>query len=560
MPDLSDIGNVVRSLVAAASIVAAAFGFGRPIWRLLAMPGHDRLASLVHSLLIGFSVAAVLLAIGGVWGVLHTPAVLLLTMCGLLFAFVEIACTLAHLRVRGGLPHRTRLGDAKGARHEKIAYGAATIVLGVGLIAALTPPVGDELLTGAWDVPQAVLQGGTFWNIDDGGLHIPTLPQIWSVWGLALDGPVTANLVHWELGVTLAMGTVLLARRWMSREAAWLAGGLVLLAMLPIQRSGIPHAELSGGLMTLGVALALVEARSRSDAFAMWYLFAMLVMFVLNAPRGSEAAFRGLLPLHPLLLVGAGCCLVGGEKRARVLAFGALAGLLVSALIAGGKFYASILPAAAIGAAAGANVLVRLPSLERRGLIGVVSLMFLVQMVESGLTIAPRLAVACGCQSRESYLLAASGSYRAATVFNRVRLPEQRLMSTVPGCLYFASATVAADASEVDASANEAQLIAEAQRRGCEFLLLTQAGPSQSGERAGSAIAGSVESGASNGEKFAGAVEVIPIVEYEFADEYQRTTRYRLWKLQGRRAAASQVLESASSGEEVSSRPRSLAR
>jgi hypothetical protein len=560
MPDLGDLLAVLRSLASAVGISIAAYGFGRPLARMFELAREDRLERGIHSLVLGFPAAGLTLAVCGLLGCLGTVSVSLVTLIGLLLASVEVACSIAdHPRIGGGFVPWGRILPRSSLHWAVVCL--VTAVLTATLMSALVPPTEQALLARMLDAPNNALLAGTFWNGDQASLQLISLTQIWSLWGLALDGPVAANLVHWQVTIVVASAAVLLARHLVSRELAWLAGCLVLI-------SPVCWSQLSAGAATsLAAVLVLLASAGvcQRGRRAVGQLNFALAAFVGSFPGSATDVVEFSLWQHPFLLIALGGLMLG-TLRQRMVFLGILAGLLAAHLLPNAQgLIRIVLPGVAVAGAVGVTVLLRLPTPARGAFVGLLTCLTLLHVGDVVRSALPKVVVALGGQSRESYLLAACGSYRAATVFNQIRLPEQRLFSTSSGCLYFTSPTVtssAFDGAVGVAGFTPAQIAAEAQRQGCDYVLLAQ--PSTSDPRHlldSNASRLACQAGSSlNVEKFAGAVEVIPIVEYEFADEYQRTTRYRLWKLQSRRAAVSPTFESATSGKGVSSRPRPLTR
>jgi len=561
MPDLGDLLAVLHSLASAVGISIAAYGFGRPLARMFDFAREDRLERGIRSLLLGFPAAGLMLAVCGLLGCLGTVSVSFVTLIGLLLASVEIACSIAHHpRLGGGSGPPWAEYLPRSPVHWAVVC-LVTAVLTATLITALVPPTEQALLARMLDAPNSALLAGTFWNGDQASLQLISLPQIWSLWGLALDGPVAANLVHWQLTIVVAAASVLLARQLVSRELAWLSGCLVLIS--PVCWSHLS----AGAAPSLAAALVLLASAgvSQRGRRAVGQLNFALATFVASFPGSLTDVVEFSLWQHPFLLIALGGLMLG-PLRQRIVFLGILAGLLATHLLPKAQGLITImLPGIAVAGAVGVTVLLRLPKAARGAFVGLLMCLTLLHVGDVVRSALPKAAVALGGQSRESYLLAACGSYRAAAVFNQIRLPEQRLFSTSSGCLYFTSpiaTSSALDGALGESGITPAQIAEEAQRQGCDYLLLAQPLTSEPRHPLDSDASGQARQAGKplNVEKFAGAVEVIPIVEYEFADEYQRTTRYRLWKLQSRRAAVSPTFESARSGEGVSSRPRPLTR
>jgi hypothetical protein len=63
----------------------------------------------------------------------------------------------------------------------------------------------------------------------DANATYPLLVEMWYLWALALQGAVAAQLIHWVLGLMLALATMLLASDIVGRQWGWIAGCVVLL-------------------------------------------------------------------------------------------------------------------------------------------------------------------------------------------------------------------------------------------------------------------------------------------------------------------------------------------
>ena len=190
--------DLSQSLLAVMVIALAAFGIGRPLLRVLKWPDNDVLDVAVWSQALGLLAGGagfLCLALGG-W--LSETSVLLLSLGGVLAGFVELAC-LAAGRRRSNRP-RLRwfagLVSPKDRREAGLVAAIGTAVLGATFVRALAPPLDSDVLSRSLAVPKEVL-----FNHGERlpGTILPNLSQMWSLWALALDGPVAANLLHWGL-------------------------------------------------------------------------------------------------------------------------------------------------------------------------------------------------------------------------------------------------------------------------------------------------------------------------------------------------------------------------
>jgi hypothetical protein len=557
---VNDVLLVLKSVFSAAIITVAAYGFGRPCLRLFDGSATDRFERTVRSLLIGFPVAGVALAVPGVLGWLTPVSVWLITCIGLISACTEAACLIAVCVKLRDLHIAIGAVRMASTSWQKAVGGVLAVALGATLIGTLAPPTSEALLARTLGSPKLAITTNTFWTGEQGGFEWLPLPQIWSLWGLVLDGPVAASLVHWHLGIVVALAAALLARNWGASGCAWLAGALIILS-LGCQTDG--NALSSGmaiGLTGAWLFLSLTDLQQRGSRIVGQVNLAIAAL-VASLPGAAADMDQFNVWQQPLLMIALGGLVLGPPWHRPFLSAAVIVPLAASLLPGYSSPYWIALPGLAAMGAFGIAQLRSLPRPARSALAGLVAFLGAILLHDLAWKTGPKMLVALGLQSRHSYLLAASGSYRAATVYNQIRLPDQKLLSTDPANFYFASATSPIASPNDEPGAEEIpfdKLVEEASARGCGYLLvsetLQQAPVQQAPDSASTCAALADRVGAA--EKFAGAAEVIPIVDYDFADEYQRTTRYRLWKLQSRRAAASPMFESAPRGEEVSSRPR----
>lgn len=216
----------LTSLLALAVILLAAYGLGRPIVRRLRYEESDPLAGTVWSMSLGMTLAGLALMMLGLTGLLYRPLIGVLTMAAAFWALHEVR--LAWLT-------RTALaGEAFGQRPPlwlmQGVLALAGLAAGGSLIAALAPATDGDALCYHLELPKLFLNDHalTFVDFNDNATF-PLLAEMWYLWALCLDGAVTAQLVHWALGLMLASAAVLLAEVVLGRSWAWLAGGVMLL-------------------------------------------------------------------------------------------------------------------------------------------------------------------------------------------------------------------------------------------------------------------------------------------------------------------------------------------
>ncbi len=98
------------------------------------------------------------------------------------------------------------------------------------LLIALAPPTHPEALVYHLELPKRWLEAH---RIVEGAYpdgHYPGLAHMWFLWALALDGEVAAQVVHWQWGVMFGCTAWYLARLFLERSWAWMAGAVVVLA------------------------------------------------------------------------------------------------------------------------------------------------------------------------------------------------------------------------------------------------------------------------------------------------------------------------------------------
>jgi hypothetical protein len=146
---------------------------------------------------------------------------------------------------------------------------------------------------------------------------------------------------------------------------------------------------------------------------------------------------------------------------------------------------------------------------------------------------ASLLAVATGWQSREAFLLTREPTFRAAAVFNRIARAGDRLYCQDASTFYFAC-PAARDLRSLgqDSSAPEdrpaAERPASSGGAGCSYLLVAEPVEGDDQTRDSSAAA-TLPIGLE--EDSARPRQVIPILEYRFADDNNRFIRYRLLRI-----------------------------
>jgi hypothetical protein len=611
--------DLSQSMLAVMVIALAAFGIGRTLLRILKWPDKDVLDITVWSLAIGLLAAGaglLCLALGG-W--LSETSVLFLSLGGVLGGLVELACLAAGRRrsIRmetGWLAGRDSLANH---RVESLAAAVAATVLGATFVRALAPPLDSDVLSRSLAVPKELLLSHGERLSET---NIPNLSQFWSLWALALDGPVAANLLHWGLGVLTLLAIVLLARPLLGRRLGWMAGGTAMIVPAIQHELGVP---LEGISLAFVVALALAAAQrtlmefeqrraalaaglmagaaTAIDPAGLLFATALLVaaahavlgkrpvavelrgellrmMLAMLAIVLPWAACGGLMtpgrgPLISLTSLGPVFAIAAGglifARRLRGLPWHLLVLLVyvagALALGSGGAAWAPLVPLGGILVVWTWHEMQRLPTGLRSSVAGLVLAIVAVDLAELVRTVAPCLGVALGCQTREAFLLDHEGSYRAAALLGAISHPEQRLLLVDANSLYFPCSTHRRDPAlnRAKPESRERLFLEEAHRAGASFVLLAE--PARTTDEANSPADSTAMLAwplPAESEIFAPSREVIPILEYRFADDNNRCIRYRLWKLHGPQAGpdAQPPVAPAAGGGRIGQLPRPATR
>jgi len=240
------------SILAFSLVALAAFGVGRPVLRGLGVGQEDRLSAGVWSIALGLIVAAMFLMGLGLLGGLYAPAIGAMTAAAACWGAIELrrGCFGPHGGTEGGQSHFCGLLPQESGQSPASDTGEPAppawptspwwLLAGVGmaaaaaaigsLVGALAPPTAGDALCYHLQLPKVFLAEHGFADLPyDENATFPLTAEMWFLWGLALDGGVSAQLVHWGLGVLLTLATVVLATPILGRPWAWIAGGVVLL-------------------------------------------------------------------------------------------------------------------------------------------------------------------------------------------------------------------------------------------------------------------------------------------------------------------------------------------
>jgi hypothetical protein len=221
------------SLLAFSAIALAAYGIGRPIVRGLKVAEDDALAAGVFSVAAGLIAAGLVLVVLGLTGCLYGQIIGVLTLAAAFWGIGELGT------IRVGRLCVEKIQNPKSkvenpdlppafVRRGLICLAAGAIL--ATLLCALAPPTAGDALCYHLELPKTFLEHHALAYLPDSdNSTYPLLVEMLYLWALVLDGPVAAQLVHFGMGVLLALAAVLLATPLVGRPWSWCAGCLTLL-------------------------------------------------------------------------------------------------------------------------------------------------------------------------------------------------------------------------------------------------------------------------------------------------------------------------------------------
>jgi hypothetical protein len=274
------------SLLAAAAILLAAFGLGRPIWRGLRTGHDDPLETTVWSVGLGLVAFGTLWTLLGVAGLLYRELIAVLTVAAAFWALGEWLQASMQRSADRRLARRTPTKPeeptsriaAPSENLLKLLAACCFVALLASLTSALAPPTAGDALCYHLELPKRFLAEHRLAFLPDHeNSTFPLLVEMWYLWALALDGGVAAQLIHWALGAWLALSAVVLARPIIGRDWAWLAGAIVLLTPGVTNQMTAPLNDVGLATMTT-LAVAAWWRAAIDDESPRWYLIAGLFL------------------------------------------------------------------------------------------------------------------------------------------------------------------------------------------------------------------------------------------------------------------------------------------
>ncbi|HEV3005156.1 MAG TPA: hypothetical protein VGX78_11885 [Pirellulales bacterium] len=277
------LANLV-SVLSVATIGLAAFGVGRPIVRALNLDDDDPLAVGVWSMATGLIAAGLSLVALGLAGLLYKPLIGALTLAASAWGVGELSRSYWRRQTPPSL-QLSKIQSADSRTRPKVdskpprwlisgLLALAGVAAAGSLVGAAAPPTAGDALCYHLELPKRfLLERALVYLEDSDNSTYPLLVEVWYLWALALDGGVAAQLVHWALGLLLALAAVVLATPVLGRPWSWCVGCLVLLVPGINNQMTAPLNDVGLAAFTT-LALAAWWKAAIDDDGPRWYLMA----------------------------------------------------------------------------------------------------------------------------------------------------------------------------------------------------------------------------------------------------------------------------------------------
>ncbi|NQT12268.1 MAG: glycosyltransferase family 39 protein [Planctomycetes bacterium] len=336
------MSDQLLSLLSLATIALASYGLGRPIVRGLGVGEEDRLSAGVWSVAMGLVVGGTLLAVLGLMGALYASLIGVLSLAACFWGLGQLVAgsgrnedettvialsTSAPAEAPGPAPWPSPARWLSGG----ILAAAALACLG-SLLSAMAPPTAGDALCYHLELPKAFLADHaiTYLPYSENSTY-PLLVEMWYLWALALDGGVSAQMVHWGAGVLLGLATVVLATPLVGRPWGWVAGAVVVLVPGVNNQMTAPLNDVALALLTTLATAAWWQAVS-ADGNRRW-----LVLAGLAAGGALGTKYIAFVYAAAVAIAYVGICWRGPMRRRELPVAAAIVGVV--ALSVGGLWY-----------------------------------------------------------------------------------------------------------------------------------------------------------------------------------------------------------------------------
>jgi hypothetical protein len=272
------------SILTLVAMLAAGYGVGRPIVRVLMKREEVELSAvIVWSLLVGWVVIGLVIAMLGMTGLLHRAVVGVGTFVAVFLGAGEVA------RAFGARSHRDqgvpsviremlRFREPVEAPSQiptpspwllRFLGTLATIAVVASFFGALAPPTAGDALNYHLELPKRFIAAGslTYLPYSDQSTF-PLLVQMWYLWAMilhsatAIQGAVAAQLVHWMCGVMLGLAALTLARPILGQRWSAIVASVVYITPGMTNQMTAPMNDVALAMMT-------------TLALAAWWRFAI---------------------------------------------------------------------------------------------------------------------------------------------------------------------------------------------------------------------------------------------------------------------------------------------
>ncbi len=208
------MADTLASLAALGAMVLTSLGLGHAVLRAVRL--QDDRADQATTLGIGWIAAGLVLTAAGLLGLWHAAALQVATLAGTLWGLRCAAPWVRRWLHRPPVPRPRASGGIVWL--VRGCTWLALLAVAASLLAALRPVTAGDALCYHLQLPKEFLARGALIDLPrDDNVTYPLLTEVWYLWGMALDGPVAAQLVHWSLGVLLALAAAGLAREVLAR-------------------------------------------------------------------------------------------------------------------------------------------------------------------------------------------------------------------------------------------------------------------------------------------------------------------------------------------------------
>ncbi|HUY35946.1 MAG TPA: hypothetical protein VMV69_24615 [Pirellulales bacterium] len=329
----------LMSFLSVATIAVAAFGIGRPLIRALRAGDDDPLSVGVWSTAAGLIAAGLLLATLGQAGLLYKSLIGALTLAAGFWGIGELSWSRWRWQTRRRSPAAAEgepCGDAPWPKPPRWLtcglFALAGLAAAGSFVGAAAPPTAGDALCYHLELPKRfLLEQALVYLPDSDNSASPLLVECWYLWALALDGGVAAQMVHWGLGVLLALAAVVLATPILGRPWSWCVGCLVLLVPGVNNQMTAPLNDVALAVYTT-LALAAWWRGAIDDDGPRWFVLAGWML-------GGALGTKHLALLFTLAwgLVALGCLWRQRSRRRQWLAGAAI--VVVVAVSVSGIWY-----------------------------------------------------------------------------------------------------------------------------------------------------------------------------------------------------------------------------